>query len=185
MGAQGSKPDVEQTAPGDTSFFSNRDQPIQFSESLINHLSSQSLPSSSVPSTRQAALDQHIQQRIASELQHLRQQEQQVRDEIERALEKENLDRERGAVEGEAGKGLSHSATLMKDLESLLERSAGLRKQRGETDEWRAVDDGKKALHKCFLENTKSPLNCRDEAERFKQAVASVEKAFFATVSAN
>ncbi|BGO90099.1 hypothetical protein NBRC10512_004037 [Rhodotorula toruloides] len=185
MGAQGSKPDVEQTAPGDTSFFSNRDQPIQFSESLINHLSSQSLPSSSVPSSRQAALDQHIQQRITSELQHLRQQEQQVRDEIERALEKENLDRERGAAEGEAAKGLSHSATLMKDLEGLLERSAGLRKQREETDEWRALDDGKKALHKCFLENAKSPLNCRDEAERFKQAVAGVEKAFFATVSAN
>lgn len=194
---------------------------MQFSESLINHLSSQSLPSSSVPSSRQAALDQHIQQRITSELQQLRQKEQQVREEIERALEKENLDRERGA----ADKGLSHSATLMKDLEGLLERSAGLRKQREETDEWKAVDDGKKALHKCFMwvrrrllspallltqscrrsENAKTPLNCRDEAEKFKQAVAGVEKArslvpfahcappdacadmqaFFTTVSAN
>lgn len=183
----------------------------QFSESLINHLSSQSLPSSSssssVPASRQQALDAHIQQRIAAELQQLRQQEQQVRQEIERALERENLDRERGASPGSGAGGqeegkpaaLSHSASLLKDLEQLEKRASGLKKERAETAEWKAVDVGKEALERCFRsvaqfppglhsreidlprlarrDNRQTPLNCRAEAEKFKAAVAGVEKA--------
>ncbi|KWU43604.1 hypothetical protein RHOSPDRAFT_34919 [Rhodotorula sp. JG-1b] len=180
MGAQGSKPDHEASPTGDDhTFFANRESP--FSESLINHLSSQSLPSSSVPASRQQALDAHIQQRIAAELQQLRQQEQQVRQEIERALERENLDRERGAAAtaGEEGKSaaLSHSASLLKDLEQLEKRASGLKKERAETAEWKAVDVGKEALERCFRDNRQTPLNCRAEAEKFKAAVAGVEKA--------
>lgn len=122
---------------------------MQFSESLINHLSAQSTPAAAVPASRQQALDAHIQQRIAAELARLRHEEQSVRDEIERALEKENLDRERGA-DAAAPKGLSHSATLFKDLEDLERRSSALRRERAETDDWRRVDVGKDELVKCF-----------------------------------
>lgn len=190
MGAQGSKPDHEASPTGDDhTFFANRESPVNFSESLINHLSSQSLPSSSVPASRQQALDAHIQQRIAAELQQLRQQEHQVRQEIERALERENLDRERGASASSApgqeeGKTapLSHSASLLKDLEQLEKRASGLKKERAETAEWKAVDVGKEALERCFRDNRQTPLNCRAEAEKFKAAVAGVEKAFFSTL---
>ncbi|GAA5979528.1 hypothetical protein JCM11641_005423 [Rhodosporidiobolus odoratus] len=178
MGAGSSKVDSEST-PGDSVFFAQRDSPVQFSDSLLNQLQSQTLPSSAVPSSRQEALDAHIQQRIASELSHLRQQEAEVRNEIERALEKENLDRERGA---EAEKGLSHSASLLKDLEQLEKRSAGLKTERAQTDEWKTVDLGKEALVQCFRNNKETPLNCRSEAEKFKAAVAGVEKAFFSTI---
>lgn len=123
---------------------------IQFSETLINHLSSQSTPSSAVPSSRQEALDAHIQARIQSELAQLRQQEQQVRQEIERALEKENLDREKGKAEEGQTKGLSHSASLFEDLKQLEQRTAGIKKERQETPEWKKVEEGKKALEKCF-----------------------------------
>ncbi|GAA5858474.1 hypothetical protein JCM8547_007323 [Rhodosporidiobolus lusitaniae] len=180
MGAQGSKPDQE-VSPGDAQFFATRDNPVQFSENLISHLQNQSLPSSAVPSSRQEALDAHIQQRIASELARLREQEHQVRDEIERALEKENLDRERGAA---AEKGLSHSSSLMKDLEDLEKRSAKLVKQRQETPEWRGVELNKEALVQCFKNNKTTPLDCREQAEKFKEAVAGVERAFFQTASA-
>ncbi|GAA5821208.1 hypothetical protein JCM11251_004513 [Rhodosporidiobolus azoricus] len=180
MGAQGSKPDQE-VAPGDATFFADRSN-VAFSDSLINQLSSgSSLPSSAVPASRQEALDAHIQQRLASELAHLRSQEQQVREEIERALEKENLDRERGAAKEGAEKGLSHSASLFKDLEELEKRSAGLRRQREETAEWKAVDLNKEALVQCFRKNKETPLNCRAEAEKFNKAVAGIEQAFFAS----
>ncbi|POY72593.1 hypothetical protein BMF94_4420 [Rhodotorula taiwanensis] len=189
MGAQGSKPDHEASPTGDDqTFFANRESP--FSESLINHLSSQSTPSSTVPASRQQALDAHIQQRIASELQQLRQQEQQVREEIERALEKENLDRERGSSSSNGGDeasadkpALSHSASLLQDLEQLEKRASGLKKERAETNEWKAVDSGKEALERCFRENQQRPLDCRAEAEKFKAAVAAVEKAFFSTLN--
>jgi len=74
-----------------------------------------------------------------------------VRQEIERALEKENLDREKGKNSQESGKGLSHSASLLQDLKELENRNQGVKKERGETDEWKKVDEGKKALEKCFL----------------------------------
>ncbi|GAA5891305.1 hypothetical protein JCM6882_004651 [Rhodosporidiobolus microsporus] len=184
MGASSSRVDSE-VSPGDATFFADRNN-VAFSDSLINHLSTPSsaggLPSPAVPASRQQALDAHIQQRLAAELAHLRSQEQQVRDEIERALEKENLDRERGAG-GAAGaeKGLSHSASLFKDLEELEKRSAGLRKEREETAEWKAVDEGKLSLVQCFRNNKETPLNCRAEADKFKAAVAGIEQAFFAT----
>ena len=74
-----------------------------------------------------------------------------MRQEIERALEKENLDREKGKNSQESGKGLSHSASLLQDLKELENRNQGVKKERGETDEWKKVDEGKKALEKCFL----------------------------------
>ncbi|GAA5898834.1 Mic19p [Sporobolomyces salmoneus] len=186
MGSGASRPDQEINSNADQTFFANRDSPVQFSETLINHLSSQSTPSSSVPSSRQEALDAHIQARIQSELAQLRQQEQQVRQEIERALEKENLDREKGnAQEGgeSSDKGLSHSASLFEDLKQLEKRTAGVKKQQQETPEWKKVEEGKKALEKCFSDNQKTPLECRAEAEKFKAAVAGVEKVFISSIN--
>jgi altered-inheritance-of-mitochondria protein 13 len=82
-------------------------------------------------------------------------------------------------------------------LEELEKRSAGLKKQREETSEWKSVDIGKEALIKCFRfvlfpcpcrlffirtnhciyrDNKTTPLNCREQAEKFKEAVAGVEK---------
>lgn len=45
---------------------------------------------------------------------------------------------------------MSHSASLLKDLEDLEKRSAGLRREREETSEWKSVEIGKEALVKCF-----------------------------------
>ncbi|GAA6017898.1 hypothetical protein JCM11491_001208 [Sporobolomyces phaffii] len=182
MGSGASRPDQEINSGADQTFFANRDSPVQFSETLINHLSSGSTPSSAVPASRQEALDAHIQSRIQSELAQLRQQEQQVRQEIERALEKENLDREKGAQDGQ-DKGLSHSASLFEDLKQLEQRTAGVKKERQETPEWTKVDEGKQALLKCFADNAKTPLECRAQAEKFKQAVAGVEKVFIASIN--
>ncbi|ORY79371.1 hypothetical protein BCR35DRAFT_291684 [Leucosporidium creatinivorum] len=181
MGAQGSKPDVE-VSEGETAFFAERAAPVQFSEGLINHLSSSSLPSSSVPSSRQETLDSHIQSRIASELSRLREQEATVREEIERALEKENLDREKGDAETQ---GVSHSASLMKDLEDLEKRTLGLREESEkelDSEAWKSVESQRKALVECFTGNKETPLNCQAEAGKFKEAVAGVEKAFIARI---
>ncbi|GAA6063725.1 hypothetical protein JCM10212_001626 [Sporobolomyces blumeae] len=197
MGSGASRPEQEiQPGGADQTFFANRDSPVQFGESLINHLSSSSKSnetndpqSTAVPPSRQQALDSLIQQRIHSELEQLRKQEQQVREEIERALEKENLDRERGQRANDDGQGksaaaaLSHSASLLEDLKRLEERSKGLKKERNETPEWKQVEIEKQHLVQCFSENSKTPLECRSQAEKFKEAVAGLEKAFVASVN--
>lgn len=129
----------------------------QFSESLINHLSATSLPSSGgqsgsgsgVSSSRQQTLDSHIQSRIQSELARLREQEQSVRQEIERALEKENLDREKGSESG----GVAHSASLLKDLEDLEKRTMGLREESRkslDSGAWKSLEQDRDSLLKCF-----------------------------------
>lgn len=80
----------------------------------------------------------------------MREQEASVREEIERALEKENLDREKG--EGESA-GVAHSASLLKDLEDLEKRTVGLREEsKKELDGavWKSVESERKALVECF-----------------------------------
>ena len=80
---------------------------------------------------RQSTIDAQIRSRIEAELQHLRQEEEEVRLQIERALEKENLDRERAMAgqEGDAAEGaeaaagsVRSSAALMGDLEELRQK---------------------------------------------------------------
>lgn len=61
--------------------------------------------------------------RIQAELDRLRQEEEEVRSEIERALEKENLDKERPADDEEGSTGsLKSSAALMGDLEEVRQK---------------------------------------------------------------
>ena len=75
---------------------------------------------------RQSILDAHIRARIQDELEHLKREEEQVRQEIERALERENLDREK-SMAGEASEGdgvvsvgdVKNSAALLGDLEEV------------------------------------------------------------------
>lgn len=91
----------------------------------MNHLTDNAASPSPSPE-RQATIDAQIRSRIQSELEHLRQQEEEVTQEIERALEKENLDREtamagnesEGESDGEAG-SVRNSAALLGDLEEL------------------------------------------------------------------
>ncbi|GAA5932456.1 Mic19p [Sporobolomyces koalae] len=187
MGSGTSRPEQEINSKADQTFFANRDSPVQFSETLINQLSTESSSTNAssttgVPSSRQEALDHHIQLKIQSELKHLREQEHQVRQEIERALEKENLDREKGAASANEP-GLAHSASLLEDLKQLEQRTASIKQSRQETSEWKHLESNKEQLASCFQKNRKTPLECRAEAESFKQAVAQLEKTFIASVN--
>ncbi|KAI5481551.1 mitochondrial inner membrane protein Mitofilin [Pseudohyphozyma bogoriensis] len=178
MGASGSKVDVEVDG-NDKTFFARRDNTVAFSDEFINHLSASSLPSTTEPSKeRQATLDEHIQSKIASELARLQAQEASVRDEIERALERENFQKEAGT---EDGPGVAHSATLMKDLEELEKRTLGF-KEEGRKKlagvAWESLEQGRKSLVECFAGNKETPLNCKEAADKFMAAVSGVEKTY-------
>lgn len=154
MGANSSKVEVESTTESDTTFFSQRTSPVQFSDSLINHLSSSS-PSSNPnapSSSRQETLDSHIQSRINQELKRLKEEEQEVKLEIEKALEKENLVKEAG--DGVQGSGISHSVSLMRDLEELEKRTQAKREESKKdlaSGVWAEVEGGRLTLTECLL----------------------------------
>lgn len=97
----------------------------QFSDDVVNDLSDHMAAPGTSPE-RQSTLDAHVRSRIQSELAHLRQEEEVVQSEIERALERENLDRERsmaGEEDPESAVGttgsVKSSAALMGDLEEV------------------------------------------------------------------
>lgn len=102
--------------------------PRQFSEDVVNQLVDHQA-SPEIPRERQLTIDAHIRSRIDSEISRLHNEEERVREEIERALEKENLDRERGMAGEEAASdeaspagSIKSSAALMGDLEELRQK---------------------------------------------------------------
>lgn len=90
----------------------------------MNHLEDKNASPETSPE-RQSTLDAHIRARLRNELEHLRKEEDDVRAQIENALEKENLDRERtmaGEASGEDGAGagdVKSSAALLGDLKEV------------------------------------------------------------------
>ena len=85
---------------------------------MVNQLSD-ALEASETTPERQLILDSHIRARIRDELEHLKEDEEDVREEIERALEKENLDREKSmAGEGDG----ANSSILLGDMDEIRVR---------------------------------------------------------------
>jgi len=160
----------------------SKETPISFSQDLVNHLSDTlALPETSPE--RQSTLDQHIRSRIQTELTRLRAEEEHVREEIVRALEKENLDRERemvgeenGSEEDRSGK-VKSSVALMEDLEE-VRRKVDRYHARKEMAELPEVREKSEAVVSCYKSHPSTPLDCWREVAEFKASVAQVEQQF-------
>lgn len=77
---------------------------------MINHLQ-ESGGSPGTSPERQSTLDTHIRARINAELGRLREEEKVVREQIEAALEKENLSKERMGTDGDEAEGGVNSSS--------------------------------------------------------------------------
>lgn len=166
---------------------------------MVNQLADNS--SSSAPSpARQSTLDSHIRSRIQDELSRLRQEEEAIKHEIELALEKENLDKER-QLAGEDSQseedtasagGVKSSATLIGDLEDLQHKVDRYQKRRDDSDvsEVQTRSQAVVDCYRCVLlyihntrvmmcfhsSNPSTPLDCWKEVSGFKLSVAKVEQ---------
>jgi len=176
MGANQSTPQTDEKV------FSS-ETPIQFSQDVVNQLSD-NLASPDTPPERQSSIDAHVRSRIQAELARLREEEEQVKQEIEHALEKENLDRERGMAgeesesEGEGGAGsVKSSAALMGDLEE-LRRKVEKYHTRHELEGYSAVQAKGEAVVSCYKSHPSTPLDCWREVSEFKASVAQVEEQY-------
>ncbi|KAF7796511.1 hypothetical protein EIP86_007689 [Pleurotus ostreatoroseus] len=155
--------------------------PIQFSPDVVNHLAD-NVAAPEPSAERQASIDAQIRSRIHAELEHLRQEEDQVRQEIESALEKENLDRERAmagkesVAEDEAAGGVKSSAALMGDLEEVRQKIERFQTRRA-LGEFPEVQTASNAVVNCYKRShPKSALDCWREVEEFKASVGRVEQ---------
>lgn len=165
----------------------------------MNHLADR-LASPETTPERQSTLDAHIRSRIQSELEHLRKEEENVRQEIEKALEKENLDRERtmagtaSETEGDALGDVKSSAALVGDLEEIRSKVDRFQTRR-DLSAFPAVKADGEAVISCYQcvyflfdtstallicifvrANPTTPLDCWRQVQNFKASVAQVEQ---------
>lgn len=176
MGAAASKQGAAQTPNGATDG-ETQAHPLQFGRSLLNSLESEKV--AGPDAARQATLDTSIQQKIKSELDRLRKEEGQVRSEIEKAIEKENLAKEtkyQGASEGK------NSNVLRQELEGLRQKIDKYNKHKDATS-YTGVKEAQDALVECYKSNPDRTLDCWKEAQDFKTAVAQAEKQFISSMN--
>ncbi|KAN0061838.1 hypothetical protein ACQY0O_005831 [Thecaphora frezii] len=148
--------------------------PLQFGRSLLNSLDKTHLEGPD--SQRQAVLDTSVQQRIKSELDRLRKEEAEVRAQIQKAIEKENLERE-SKHKGAEGK---NSNVLKQELDE-VRRKIERHRQKADISAYAGVKEAQEDLIKCYKTQPDRTLNCWKEAENFKAAVAKAEKEFIAS----
>ncbi len=129
--------------------------------------------------SRQATLDTSIQKKIKSELDRLRKEEADVRAEIEKAIEKENIARESKYTGASEGK---NSNVLRQELDQLRGKIDKYNKQK-DVSNYAGVKEAQEALVKCYKGKPERTLDCWKEAEDFKKAVEGAEKQFISSFS--
>ncbi|KAJ6496487.1 hypothetical protein C8R47DRAFT_1175904 [Mycena vitilis] len=145
--------------------------PVSFSQELVESLADNAASPNPSPA-RQNSIDAQIRARIQAELQHLRTEEQAVRDQIHAALEKENLDRER-AMTGDPD-SVKTSPALLADLEEVRAKVDRFHARR-DLSEYPALREDSEALVACYKNNATTPLDCWYQVEKFKASVAEIE----------
>ena len=90
---------------------------------MIDHLQ-ESAGSTGTSPERQSTLDAHIRARINAELGRLREEEKVVREQIEAALEKENITKETAGTEGDQEQGgVNTSSTIQGALDEVQKKA--------------------------------------------------------------
>jgi len=157
----------------------------QFEQGIVNHLSNQLASPETTPG-RQTTLDAHIRSRIQADLQHLREQEEHVRQEIEIALEKENLEREK-SMAGEVPESdgdestlgsVKSSAALMGDLEELRSKVDRFHSRQG-LEGIHTVKEKGEAMVSCYRSHPTTTLDCWREVCEFNASVAQAEQEYY------
>jgi len=173
MGASQSKPD------GDKVFYN--ETPIQFSQEVIDHLQ-ESAGSPGTSPERQSTLDAHIKARINAELGRLREEEKLVREQIEAALEKENLSRERdGLGSDEIEGGTTSSSSIQGALDEVQKKVDRFHAKR-DINGYLFVNESSQKLIECYRSHQKTPLDCWREVDAFKSAVAMEEQKYVSSL---
>ncbi|KAF8270393.1 hypothetical protein EI94DRAFT_1723098 [Lactarius quietus] len=169
MGASQSKQDNEQV-------FYNP-VPIQVSPELASQLSDATL-SPDVSPARQAALDAGVRAKISAEAARLHEGDDVLRQEIEAALERENLDRER-SMTGDADEhgDVKNSTALLGDLEEVRQKVDRYR-ERASLADHPEVKQASEAVASCYRANPTTTLNCWSEVAAFRGAVARLEQQY-------
>lgn len=116
---------------------------------MIDHLQ-ESAGSPDTSPDRQSTLDAHIRARINAELGRLREEEKLVREQIEDALEKENLSRERAGMDGDGAEGGVTSSSSIQDALDEVQRKVDRFHAKRDIGGYQFVSESSQKLIECY-----------------------------------
>ncbi|KAI9863091.1 MAG: hypothetical protein M1813_003911 [Trichoglossum hirsutum] len=169
MGSSASKPTAGQTSEHVFAAKLSSGTPVRFSQELIGSLQS----SPETDSTREKTLELHIQSRVASELERLRERESRLLKELEEQISSELPPSPSDDTQTEQSTPTSN--TVHESITSLRSKFDS-RPKLGIVDE--AMEKAKGEVVRCLRENDRRPLDCWKEVEAFRKEVGRLEKGF-------
>ncbi|KAH8548071.1 hypothetical protein BGW37DRAFT_523722 [Umbelopsis sp. PMI_123] len=158
MGAQQSRPEGV--------IFYNENVPLQFSQNLVDSLESRAKRSKPVTSSGKTPLPHEVEgvvrERVAEELNRIKEQQEEANNRITAQLSKQNLESKHNAV------------AIAADIEDMIKRV-----QRSTSTKLPAeIKESQQAVIECYRNNKSRPLDCWAEVESFKDAVAQAQREF-------
>ncbi|KTW29712.1 hypothetical protein T552_00919 [Pneumocystis carinii B80] len=153
-----------QSKSSDVVFQNESRFPLQFSSALVNHLDSK-VESDAI---RAASLEEHIQERVAVEIERLRSRERDILIEIEKELTRKNAKREKAQEK-------LNSFSLKDEMLKLEENTKGMFQIRDMNEK---LLKKKEEVINCLKENERRPLNCDEIVKAFRKEVDLLKDEF-------
>ncbi|KAG4301824.1 hypothetical protein PCANB_002015 [Pneumocystis canis] len=155
---------IQSKSNGDVVFQNESQFPLQFSSALVNHLDSK-IDSNAI---RAASLEEHIQERIAVEMERLHAKERDILIEVEKELTKKNAQHEKAQEK-------LNSFNLKNEILDIERNINGLFRIK-ELDD--TVLRKKNEVIQCLKQNEKRPLNCDEIIKEFRNQVHTLKDTF-------
>ncbi|KAG4306080.1 hypothetical protein PORY_000068 [Pneumocystis oryctolagi] len=155
---------VQSKSSGDVVFQNESQFPLQFSAALINHLDSKE----GSDTVRAASLEEHIQERVAIEIERLRAKERDIFIEVEKELIKKNAQHEKIQEKLNSFNLKNEISNIERNIEEMFQ----IKKLDG------VLLEKKEKVIQCLKQNEQKPLNCDEIVEEFRNEVYKLGNAF-------
>ncbi|GAN02208.1 DUF1690 domain-containing protein [Mucor ambiguus] len=144
--------------------FYNQSSPLQFSQGIEQH-TTENKKEPAVSAEINEKVEQLVSERVAEELKRAKSQQENVNKQAYGELARQNIDNDHNSV------------AMAEDIDNMIQKL-----QRSTPSEIpTAIAERQEALIGCYKKNQDRPLDCWEEVEQFKYAVAEEQKKFIAT----
>ncbi|KAI8636673.1 hypothetical protein BD408DRAFT_425756 [Parasitella parasitica] len=145
--------------------FYNQGSPLQFSQGFEQNTPKNDKQPAAVSAESNEKIEQLVRERVEEELKRVRSQQEQVNKRTYGDLAKQNIDNDHNSI------------AMAEDIDGMIQKL-----QRSTPSEIpKAIAESQEALIVCYKKNQDRPLDCWEEVEQFKHAVAEEQKKFIAT----
>ncbi|KAI7902564.1 uncharacterized protein BX663DRAFT_509680 [Cokeromyces recurvatus] len=141
-------------------FYNQNSNPLQFNQGFNEPV----MENKKEPVVSNEKIEQLVRERVVQELQRLKEQQEQVNKRSYDELAKKNIENDHNSI------------AMAEDIENMIQKV----QRTAPSDIPPTVSKRQEALIMCYKKNQTRPLDCWEEVEQFKEAVAAEQKKFVA-----